>query len=253
MPLSEEHLLRYSRQLVLPGFGEQTQERLRASRVLVAGCGGLGSAAAFYLAAAGIGTLGLADSDTVDLSNLQRQILHTTHDLGRPKTDSAAEKLKRLDPSLLILTFPLRLTPDNLHPILRDFDLVVDATDTFESKFSLNDACTDAAKPLVHAGLLGYQGQVMSVLPGHACYRCLFPEPPPPGAVPSCAQAGVLGAVAGTLGCIQALETVKILSGIGEPLLDRLLVFDGLTSTSRIVPVRRRPGCRCATAGPTPP
>lgn len=243
MSLNEQQIHRYSRQIVLKGFGAAVQEKLLGSSVLVIGCGGLGSPASLYLAAAGVGVLGLADPDTVDVSNLQRQILHSTQVLGKQKSASAAETLQRLNPDVRAIPIPERATAANLAELIKDYDFVIDATDGFDAKFAINDACVAAGKPFSHAGLLAWEGQTMTVLPGHACYRCLFPAPPPPGAVPTCASAGILGPVAGVIGSVQAAETIKVLTGLGEPLLDRLFVLDSLTMTSRIVPIHQAPAC----------
>ncbi|WP_025322081.1 HesA/MoeB/ThiF family protein [Deferrisoma camini] len=251
MTLTEEEVLRYSRQILLPEVGGKGQERLGEARVLVVGAGGLGSPAALYLAAAGVGTVGLCDADRVDLTNLQRQILHGTPDVGRPKVDSGAEALARLNPGVRVVRHPVRLTAANALEIVRDYDVVVDGTDTFPSKFLVNDACAAAGVPYVYAGILRFEGQMLTVVPGKgACYRCFFREPPPPGAVPTCAQAGILGAVAGVMGSLQALEVLKLLLGVGEPLVNRLLLFEGETLAFREVRVRRDP--RCPACGDPP-
>lgn len=248
--LAETEVRRYSRQILLPQVGGAGQERLKASRVLVVGAGGLGSPAALYLAAAGVGTLGVCDDDRVDLSNLQRQVLHATGDLGRPKVDSAAEKLGSLNPEIRVVRHPERLGAGNGARLLAGYDAVVDASDTFESKFAVNDACAARGVPYVFSGILGFEGQVLTVVPGQGpCYRCLFREPPPPGAVPTCAQAGILGPVAGVMGSVQALEVLKLLLGAGSLLTGRLLLFDGLALSFREVEVRRDPSCP-ACGGP---
>ncbi len=249
--LSNDMIERYSRQILLPGIGGVGQKKLLCSRVLVVGVGGLGAPAALYLAAAGVGTLGLMDSDEVDLSNLQRQVLHFTPDVGRPKVESAAEKLRALNPDVQVVTYRERFRPDNALDILEGFDFVLDATDSFPSKFLIADACHFGGKPYCHAGILRFEGQALTVFPGEtACYRCVFHEPPPDGAVPTCSEAGVLGAVAGLLGVIQAAEALKALIGAGDLLTDRLLVCDVLRMGFRTVRVRRNP--RCPLCGPEP-
>jgi molybdopterin-synthase adenylyltransferase len=212
--------------------------------VLIVGVGGLGSPASLYLAAAGVGTLGLIDGDVVELSNLQRQIVHETCGIGRPKVESAAEKIRRLNPDVAVRPYPERLTAANAADIVADYDFVVDATDGFESKFLVNDVCVAENKPFSHGGVQRFEGQTMTVLPGRsACYRCVFEAPPPEGSVFVCAQVGVLGAVAGMLGTIQAVEAIKCIAGAGALLTDAMLTFDALTMTFRKVPLRRNPAC----------
>lgn len=232
---------RYARHLSLPEIGKKGQKKLRKSRVLIIGTGGLGSPAAYYLAAAGIGTLGLMDSDVVELSNLQRQILHFTADLGRRKISSAEEKLKALNPDVQIKTYPGRLTAGNTQAIFRDFDFIIDATDNFSSKILIANACHAVKKPYSHAGILRFFGQTMTVIPGRtACYRCVFESPPKDPFVPQ----GPLGAVPGVIGSIQAIETIKYLLNIGDLLTNRLLTFDALTMRFREVPVKRNSHCK---------
>lgn len=251
-PTDETWLARYSRNILLEEIGVAGQQRLAQAKVLVVGVGGLGSPAAFYLAAAGVGTLGLADADTVDLSNLQRQILHATADVGRRKVISAAEKLAALNPDVVIRPHPVYLTADNILPILADYDFVLDCTDGFPAKFLINDACVLAGKPFSHGGVLKFVGQTMTVRPHQsACYRCVFTEPPPAASVFVCAQTGILGAVAGMLGTIQAAEALKILAGVGAPLTDALLSFDALTMAFRKVPLHRNPDCPVCGEHPT--
>jgi molybdopterin-synthase adenylyltransferase len=251
--MTKDEVLRYSRQVLVPGIGRTGQEKLFDCRVLVIGAGGLGSPALFYLAGAGAGTgpkgcLGIVDSDRVELSNLQRQILHTAGDIGRLKTESAEEKIKRLNPGVHVNTYPIRADRANILDIMAGYDIVIDGTDTFESKFFVNDSCVKAGKPFVHSGIMQTKGQVMTWVPGTAgsgcaCYRCVFDAPPPEGVVPSCAQAGVLGMVAGIMGCVQAAEAVKYITGMGELLTDRIWVLDTADMVSRIIPVRRRASC----------
>lgn len=244
MSLSEAEIQRYSRQILLPQVGGAGQERLMGARVLVVGAGGLGSPAALYLAAAGVGTVGVCDDDRVDLTNLQRQIIHDSAALGQPKTASAARRLRALNPEIAVVEHPQRLRAANAPDILAGYDLVLDGADTFASKFLINDACVAAGIPYVFAGVLGFEGQLLSVVPGQsACYRCFFREPPPPGAVPTCAQAGILGPVAGVLGSLQALEALKRLLGTGRSGAGRLLLFDGEELTLREIGVRRDPRC----------
>ncbi|MEW6490240.1 MAG: HesA/MoeB/ThiF family protein, partial [Thermodesulfobacteriota bacterium] len=243
-PLTEHEILRYSRQIILPEVGGAGQERLKRARVLVVGAGGVGAPAALYLAAAGVGTLGICDDDRVDLTNLQRQVIHATKDLGRPKAAAAAERLRVLNPEIRVEEHPVRLRAANALAILAGYEAVVDGSDTFASKFLVNDACAAAGVPHVFAGILGFQGQLLTVLPGRGpCYRCFFREAPPPGSVPTCAQAGILGPVAGVLGSLQALEVLKLLLGIGEPAAGRLILFDGLGLAWREVAIHRDPRC----------
>ena len=249
MEFTEERLLRYSRNILLKDVGVAGQEKLFAAKVLVIGAGGLGSPAALYLAAAGVGTIGIADGDRVDLSNLQRQILHTTADVGRPKVDSAAEKIVALNPDVVVRRYPEFLRDDSIRSIVRDYDFVIDATDSFAAKFLINDACVLEGVPFSHGGVLRFQGQTMTVLPGRSpCYRCVFSAPPPDDAVPTCSQAGILGAVAGMLGTIQAAEALKYITGAGRLLTGSLLTFDALDMVFRKVAVKRNP--HCAACGP---
>lgn len=244
--LTPEQVERYSRQIMIPDFGGTGQIRLRESKVLVIGAGGLGSPAAFYLTAAGIGTLGIVDHDQVELSNLQRQILHSTLDLGKEKLQSAREKLSRFNPEVEIQTYSTLLDEANAPEIFALYDFIIDGSDNFATKFVVNDAAVSLKKPFSHAGILRFQGQTMTVIPQKsACYRCVFREPPPPGEIPGCEQAGILGAIAGTIGSIQATEAIKFLIGMEEDLLvDRLLVYDAKKLNFRTVEVRRDPRCQ---------
>lgn len=247
--LTPEQIERYSRQIMIPDLGGKGQIRVRQGRVLVIGAGGLGSPAAFYLAAAGIGTLGLADPDRVELSNLQRQILHSTEDIGRQKVESAKEKLNRLNPEVEIHAHGVRLEEKNAGELFAAYDFIIDGSDNFATKFLVNDVAVALGKPFSHGGIVRLQGQTMTVIPGKStCYRCVFKEPPPPGEILDCQQAGILGAVAGTIGSIQATEAIKFLAGIDEELLiDRLLIYDAKTMRFRAVEVDRDP--RCASCG----
>jgi adenylyltransferase/sulfurtransferase len=248
--LTTEEIERYSRQILVPDLGGKGQIRLRQGRVLVVGAGGLGSPAAYYLAAAGVGTLGLIDPDRVELSNLQRQILHGTADIGRKKVESAQAKLGALNPGVTVNLHPLRLELDNAREILRNYDFILDGSDNFETKFLVNDTAVRLGIAFSHAGIVRLQGQTMTVIPYKtACYRCFFREPPPPQELLSCQQAGILGAVAGTIGSIQATEAIKFLAGFEEGLLtDRLLTYDAGIMKFHTVEVRRDPRCgACGT------
>ncbi|MHB1006247.1 MAG: molybdopterin-synthase adenylyltransferase MoeB [Chloroflexota bacterium] len=248
---TEEQIRRYSRHIILPEVGGKGQRRLLDSRVLVAGAGGLGSPVIMYLAAAGVGTIGIADFDVVDVSNLQRQVIHGTGDIGRLKVESAAEGAARLNPDVTIVPHQVRLSADNAMDVIRDYEVVVDASDNFPTRYLMNDACVLLDKPLVHGAIYRFDGQVTVFKPGEGCYRCLFPAPPPPGAVPSCAEAGVLGVLPGIIGTIQAAETIKLLLGIGAPLVRRLLIFDALAMDFREVALRKDPRCPVCGENPT--
>jgi adenylyltransferase/sulfurtransferase len=250
--LSHEELLRYSRHLTLPDVGLEGQTKLRGARVLLVGAGGLGSPAALYLAAAGVGTIGLVDFDVVDASNLQRQIVHGTSSIGRPKTESARERLHDINPHVTIATFPTRLTSTNALDILRDFDVVVDGSDNFPTRYLVNDACVLLGKPNVFGSIFQFDGQ-MSVFDarGGPCYRCLFAEPPPPDLVPSCAEGGVLGVLPGIIGSLQALEAIKLIVGLGTPLIGRLLLFDGRRMQFRELALAKDPDCPVCGEHPT--
>ncbi len=246
---SPEQMRRYARHFSLRGVGFAGQRKLRDAKVLVVGAGGLGSPALLYLAAAGVGTLGVADGDSVDLSNLQRQIAHGTPDLGKPKTRSAREKIHALNPDVAVREHPEFLTAATIAPIFAGYDFIVEGCDNFAAKFLVNDACVLLGKPFSHAGMLRFEGQTMTVLPGKSrCYRCLFRDPPPPDSVPNCAEAGVLGMLPGILGSLQAAEAVKYLLGLGDLLTDRLLVFDAWSMRFRELTGRRDPDCpACGT------
>jgi adenylyltransferase/sulfurtransferase len=247
--LSNEEVLRYSRHLILPDVGLDGQRKLKAGRILLIGAGGLGSPLALYLAAAGVGTLGLVDFDVVDVSNLQRQVLHGTKDVGRPKLDSARDRIHDVNPHVHVEAYETRLTSENALDIIRDYDVVIDGTDNFATRYLTNDACVLLGKPNVYGSIFRFEGQasVFAVEEG-PCYRCLFPEPPPPGMVPSCAEGGVLGVLPGLVGTIQATEGIKLLLGVGEPLVGRLLLIDALTMRFRTVRLRKDPDCpACGT------
>ena len=252
MALSQGQIERYSRQILLTEVGGKGQQKLAAAKIFLVGAGGLGSPAAFYLAAAGVGTLAIADSDAVEIHNLQRQILHRTRDVGRPKVESARETLEALNPETRIVPVAERLTSKNALDRLRDYDVVLDGSDNFPTRYLINDACVLLQKPLMHGGIFRFDGQAFTILPGQGpCYRCLFAEPPPPGAVPSCQEAGIIGAVAGVIGLIQANEAIKYILGKGELLVGRLLVFNALTTHFREVKIRRDPHCPVCCDAPT--
>ena len=250
--LSNDEILRYSRHLIMPEVGMEGQHKLKAARVLCVGAGGLGSPLALYLAAAGVGTLGLVDFDVVDFTNLQRQIIHTTADVGRPKLDSAAEKVAAINPFIEVRKFETRLTSANALDIIRQFDIVADGTDNFPTRYLVNDACVLTGKPNVYASIFRFEGQA-SVFAAERgpCYRCLYPEPPPPGLVPSCAEGGVLGILPGLLGVIQATEVIKLILGSGDPLVGRLLLVDALAMRFRELHLRKNPECPVCGANPT--
>lgn len=242
--LTPEQMRRYSRHMLLAEIGLSGQKKIARGSALVVGTGALGSPAAYYLAAAGVGRLGLIDGDRVDLSNLGRQILHATPDIGRPKVESAAEKLHRLNPGLEVAAHEGRLDSSNALDLFRRYDVIVDATDNFATRYLINDACVLTGRPFVHGSVLRFDGQASTFIPGSGpCYRCLYPDPPAPGTVPSCQEAGVLGPVPGIIGTIQALEVLKLLSGAGRTLAGRLLLFDGLALRFDEVRLRRDPGC----------
>ena len=247
--LTNDEILRYSRHLIMPEVGMAGQQKLKAARVLCIGAGGLGSPLALYLAAAGVGTLGLVDFDVVDFTNLQRQIIHTTADVGRKKLDSAAEKLKAINPFINLKTFETRLSSANAIDLFREFDIVADGTDNFPTRYLVNDACVLTGKPNVYGSIFRFEGQasVFATEEG-PCYRCLYPEPPPPGLVPSCAEGGVLGILPGLVGVMQATEVIKLILGAGEPLIGRLLLIDALGMKFRELKLRKNPDCpACGT------
>ena len=250
--LSNDEIARYSRHLILPEVGMEGQQKLKAAKVLCVGTGGLGSPLALYLAAAGIGTLGLVDFDVVDSSNLQRQIIHSTKDVGRPKIDSAAEKLTALNPYLNVVKHETMLTSQNALEIIREYDVVADGTDNFPTRYLVNDACVMTGKPNAYGSIFRFEGQasVFATEEG-PCYRCLYPEPPPPGLVPSCAEGGVLGILPGLVGVIQATEVIKLILGRGEPLIGRLLLVNALDMKFRELKLRKNPDCPVCGTHPT--
>lgn len=248
---SQEQLTRYARHFTLPEVGEAGQAKLLDAKVLCVGAGGLGSPVAFYLAAAGVGTLGLVDHDTVDMSNLQRQILHTNDRVGMPKVESAQMTLNALNPDVNVVQFKERLSSENVRRIIGDFDIVVNGCDNFPTRYLINDACIMAKKLLVDGSIFQFEGQVTVIDPHDGpCYRCLFPEPPPPGAAPSCAEAGVLGVLPGLVGCMQALEVIKLILDAGRPLVGRMMHFDTLSSEIRVLKLRKDPNCLVCSDNP---
>lgn len=252
MGFTEEQVERYSRHIILSEVGGKGQRKINAARVLVIGAGGLGSPVGLYLAAAGVGTVGMIDADAVELSNLQRQVIHHTKDLGKPKVFSAEEKMTALNPDVKVIPYHERLTPQNALSLIGEYDMVVDGTDNFPAKFLINDAAVLAGKPLIHGGILRFEGQVFTILPRKsACYRCVFHSPPPSGIVPSCQEAGVLGALAGLIGTLQGTEVLKLILGIGRALTDRILRYDALKTDLREIRIRRNPKCMVCGENPT--
>ncbi len=244
MELSEQQIERYSRHIILEQVGGAGQEKLLDSKVLIVGAGGLGSPAGLYLAAAGVGTIGIIDDDKVDLTNLQRQVIHHTDDVGREKVDSARAGIEAINPDVTVKTHKMRADASNISEVVRGYDFVIDGTDNFTAKFLVNDACYFEKVPFSHAGILRFYGQLMTILPGQTtCYRCIFRSPPPAGVVPSCSQAGVLGVVAAVVGSLQATEAIKYVLGVGELLTDTLLTYNALTMEFRRVGLKRNPDC----------
>jgi sulfur-carrier protein adenylyltransferase/sulfurtransferase len=242
--LSREEIQRYSRHLIMPEVGMEGQLKLKRARVLTIGTGGLGAPLGLYLAAAGVGHLGLVDFDVVDSSNLQRQVTFTTADVGKPKSEAAKARLSALNPAIEIVSYETRLTSENALELFRDYDIIVDGTDNFPTRFLVNDACVLLGKPNVYGSIFRFEGQATVFgYPGGPCYRCLYPEPPPPGLVPSCAEGGVLGVLPGIVGSIQAMETIKLILGTGEPLVGRLLLFDALAMRFRELKLKKNPDC----------
>lgn len=251
MSFTEDQITRYSRHILLPEVGGKGQKKISQAKVFVVGAGGLGSPVALYLAAAGLGTIGLIDSDVVDMSNLQRQVLHHTPDVGRSKVLSAKEKIQAINPDVNVETHEARFTAENALELITPYDIVIDGVDNFPAKFLINDACYFADKPLVHGGILRFEGRVFSIIPQKsACYRCIFKEPPPAGLVPSCQEAGIIGVVAGIIGTIQATEALKLILGIGQPLTDRILDFDAQKTAFREIKTKRNPHCKLCGDNP---
>jgi adenylyltransferase/sulfurtransferase len=251
IPFTEEQIKRYSRHIILPEVGGKGQRKLLNSSALLVGAGGLGCPAALYLAAAGVGRLGIVDFDRVDLSNLQRQILHHTDDVGRPKVLSAVDTIGDINPGVKVEPYEAQLSSENVREIIGGYDVIVNGCDNFPTRYLLNDACYFLKKPMVDGSIFRFEGQVTVFVPGKGCYRCLYPAPPPPGLVPSCSEAGVLGVLCGIIGSLQALEAIKLLLGTGDPLVNRLLFFDALTLEFRQVKIRRDPECPVCGDHPT--
>lgn len=252
MKFTEEQIKRYSRHIILPEVGGKGQEKLLNGKVLCIGAGGLGSPLLLYLAAAGVGTIGIVDFDVVDMSNLQRQIIHSTRDLGKPKVESAKETIEALNPDVKVRLFNEAVSSSNIREIIKDFDVVVDGCDNFPTRYLVNDACHFDGKPNVHGSIFRFEGQATVFDSRNGpCYRCLYPEPPPPGMVPSCQEAGVLGILPGMVGLIQATETIKILLGVGQTLVGRLLMYDSLKMTFRELKLRKDPSCILCGSEPT--
>lgn len=252
MALSNEQLERYSRHIILKEIGVRGQKKLLESKVLIIGAGGLGAPAALYLAAAGVGTIGIADADLVDLSNLQRQVIHTTNDIGKKKAESAAETMRAINPDITVNTYYKFVNSENISELIKDYDFIIDGTDNFPAKFLINDACVMAKKPFSHAGIIRFKGQLTTVIPGEGpCYRCIFKDPPPKDAVPTCKQAGVIGAMGGVIGSLQAMEAIKYLTGTGNLLVGYLLTYDALKMEFHKVKLPPR-GKGCAVCSDTP-
>ena len=250
--LTESQIERYSRHIILKEVGGKGQQKLLDGKVLIIGAGGLGAPAALYLAAAGVGTIGIADADDVDLSNLQRQVIHFTSDIGKPKVESAREKMEAINPDVKVITYQEWVAAANINSIIADYDFIIDGTDNFAAKFLINDACVLAGKPYSHGGILQFVGQTITVLPGQSpCYRCLFPAPPPKDAIPTCSQAGVIGVLPGVIGSVQATEAIKFLLGKGELLAGRILMYDALGMKFRDVEIKRNSNCPVCGEHPT--
>ncbi|MCY4581978.1 MAG: molybdopterin-synthase adenylyltransferase MoeB [Chloroflexi bacterium] len=249
--LTPEQVKRYSRHIIMPQIGSRGQRKLMDAKVLVVGAGGLGGPVALYLALAGVGTIGLVDFDVVDLSNLQRQVLHNSETVGMPKVESAIQTLNRYNPEVEVVAHEFPINSENAMDLIAQYDIVVNGADNFATRYLVNDAAYLSGTPIVDGSILIFDGQVSVYEPGKGCYRCLFPEPPPPGLVPNCAEAGVLGALTGTIGSIQATETVKLILGVGETLTGRLLLVDALNMEFRVVRARRNPACPLCGDNPT--
>ena len=249
---TNEQLERYSRHIILKEVGEKGQKKLLNAKILIIGAGGLGSPAAMYLAAAGVGTIGIADADEVDLSNMQRQIIHATDDIGKAKVQSAKETMNKINPDVTVNTYHIFITSENIMDLIKDYDFIIDSTDNFSTKFLINDACVMAKKPFSHAGIIGFKGQLMTYVPGEGpCYRCVFKNPPPKGAVPTCKQTGIIGAMCGVIGSLQAMEATKYILGAGELLTGYLLTYDALKMEFRKVKLPKD-NSDCAVCGEHP-
>ncbi|MBR1863798.1 MAG: thiazole biosynthesis adenylyltransferase ThiF [Ruminococcus sp.] len=253
MAFTNEQLERYSRHIILKEVGAKGQKKLLNAKVLIIGAGGLGAPAALYLAAAGVGTIGIADADEVDLSNLQRQVIHTTADVGKPKVESARETMEAINPDVTVKTYRLYIDSTNITDLIKDYDFIIDGTDNFPAKFLINDACVMAGKPFSHAGIIRFKGQLMTYVPGQGpCYRCVFKEPPPKDAVPTCKQAGVIGAMGGVIGSLQAMEAIKYILGTGDLLTGYLLTYDALKMEFRKIKLPKdHSGCAVCGDEPT--
>jgi adenylyltransferase/sulfurtransferase len=252
MNLNQEQIKRYSRHILLPEVGVEGQKKLLSARVLVVGAGGLGCPISLYLAAAGVGTIGLVDFDTVDVSNLQRQVLFTMEDVGKPKVEAAAKRLKALNPDVTIKTYQVALKSDNIMDILKDYDMIIDGTDNFPTRYLTNDAAVLQNKPNVYGSIFRFEGQVtVFKTPEGPCYRCLYPEPPPPGMVPSCAEGGVMGAMVGTIGAIQATEAIKLITGAGTPAIGRFLIYNSIDMRIQMLKLHKDPNCPVCGKNPT--
>jgi thiazole biosynthesis adenylyltransferase ThiF len=252
MAFSNEQLERYSRHIILKEIGVKGQKKLLNAKVLIIGAGGLGAPAALYLAAAGVGTIGIADADLVDLSNLQRQVIHTTNDIGKKKVDSAAETMRAINPDVTVNTYYDFVSSANILDLIKDYDFILDGTDNFPAKFLINDACVMQKKPFTHAGIIRFKGQIMTVVPGESpCYRCVFKNPPPKDAVPTCKQAGVIGAMGGVIGSLQAMEAIKFITNTGELLTGNLLTYDALKMEFHKIKLPPR-GMGCAVCSDQP-
>ena len=252
MAFTNEQLERYSRHIILKEVGAKGQKKLLNAKVLIIGAGGLGSPVALYLAAAGVGTIGIADADDVDLSNLQRQVIHTTKDVGTPKVESAKKTMEEINPDVKVITYHTFVTSENILDLIKDYDFVIDGTDNFPAKFLINDACVMAKKPFSHAGIIRFQGQLMTYVPGKGpCYRCVFRNPPPKDAVPTCKQAGVIGAMGGVIGSLQAMEAIKYIIGKGDLLTGRLLTYDALKMEFHTIKLPKDHHCAICGDNPT--
>lgn len=252
MEFTEDQLQRYSRHIILPEVGGKGQKKILNAKVFIVGAGGLGCPVGYYLAAAGVGTIGMIDNDTVELSNLQRQIAHNTKKLGVHKVDSAKETFEALNPDVKVIGIKDRISKDNIMDLIKEYDIVVDGSDNFPTRYLVNDACVMLKKPLVSGAILRFEGQVTTILPGEGhCYRCLFEEMPPPGLVPSCQEAGVIGAITGVIGSLQAIEVIKLILGKGDILKNTLLIYDALKANFRRVKVPRNPNCPVCSDNPT--